>query len=99
MPTVTVHGSRFEETTDAALPQTTIIQGVDIVRSGLTDVSQVLQKLGNIPTRINLSGTQDQSIDLRGYGVNSDNNVVVLLDGMRLSEIEQASARLSMIPV
>jgi len=45
MPTVTVHGSRFEETTDAALPQTTIIQGVDIVRSGLTDVSQVLQKL------------------------------------------------------
>ena len=99
MPTVTVHGSRFEETLDAALPQTTIIQGVDIVRSGLTDVSQILQKLGNAPTRINLSGTQDQSIDLRGYGVNSDNNVVVLLDGMRLSEIEQASARLSMIPV
>ncbi len=99
MPTVTVHGSRFEETLDAALPQTTIIQGVDIVRSGLTDVSQILQKLGNVPTRINLSGTQDQTIDLRGYGANSDNNVVILLDGMRLSEIEQASARLSMIPV
>ena len=99
MPTVTVHGSRFEETLDAALPQTTIIQGVDIVRSGLTDVSQILQKLGNVPTRINLSGTQDQTIDLRGYGTSSTNNVVVLLDGMRLSEIEMASARLSMIPV
>ena len=96
---LTVYGSRFGEKLEDILPQTTIINSEDIVQSGLTDVSQILQKLGNVPTRINLNGTQDLSIDLRGYGVNSDNNVVILLDGTRLSEIEQASARVSMIPV
>ncbi len=96
---ITVTSSRFDESLSQSLPQTTIISASDIERSGLTDVSQILQKLGNVPTRISLSGTQDQSIDLRGYGVTSDNNVVVLLDGVRLSEIEQAAARTSMIPV
>ncbi len=96
---ITVTSSRFDESLEQSLPQTTIITSSDIERSGLTDVSQILQKLGNVPTRISLSGTQDQSIDLRGYGVTSDNNVVVLLDGVRLSEIEQSAARTSMIPV
>ncbi|MDE2259589.1 MAG: TonB-dependent receptor [Betaproteobacteria bacterium] len=96
---ITVMSSRFDESLDQSLPQTTIITSGDIERSGLSDVSQILQKLGNVPTRINLSGTQDQSIDLRGYGITSDNNVVILLDGVRLSEIEQAAARTSMIPV
>ncbi|MBU6505613.1 MAG: TonB-dependent receptor [Betaproteobacteria bacterium] len=96
---ITVLSSRFDETPAQSLPQTTLITADQIAQSGLTDVSQILQKLGNVPTRINLNGTQDQSIDLRGYGITSDNNVVVLLDGVRLSEIEQASARTSMIPV
>ncbi len=96
---ITVMSSRFDEPLDQSLPQTTIITSGEIERSGLSDVSQILQKLGNVPTRINLSGTQDQSIDLRGYGITSDNNVVILLDGVRLSEIEQAAARTSMIPV
>lgn len=96
---ITVLSSRFDETPAQALPQTTIVTSEEIARSGLTDVSQILQKLGNVPTRINLNGTQDQSIDLRGYGITSDNNVVVLLDGVRLSEIDQTAARTSMIPV
>lgn len=99
LPDVVVVASRFAEKFEDSMPQTTIIKGSDIAQSGLTDVSQILQKLGNVPTRISLNGTQDMSIDLRGYGVNSDNNVVILLDGTRLSEIEGASARLSMIPV
>ncbi len=96
---ITVTSSRFDEPLAQLLPQTTVITASDIARSGLTDISQILQKLGNVPTRISLSGTQDQSIDLRGYGITSDNNVVVLLDGVRLSEIEQTAARTSMIPV
>ncbi|MDE1942117.1 MAG: TonB-dependent receptor [Betaproteobacteria bacterium] len=96
---ITVLSSRFDETPAQSLPQTTLITADQIAQSGLTDVSQILQKLGNVPTRINLNGTQDQSIDLRGYGITSDNNVVVLLDGVRLSEIEQAAARTSMVPV
>jgi iron complex outermembrane receptor protein len=99
LPAITVTNSRFAETFAQSLPQTTVITSDAIEQSGLTDVSQILQKLGNVPTRINLNGTPDLSLDLRGYGTTSDNNVVVLLDGVRLSEIEQATARVSMIPV
>ncbi len=99
LPLITVSASRFDESLGQTLPQTTLITHTAIEKSGLTDVSQILQKLGNVPTRINLTGAQDLSIDLRGYGATSDNNVVILLDGVRLSEIEQATARVSMIPV
>lgn len=99
LPLITVSSSRFDELLGQALPQTTLITHNEIEKSGLTDVSQILQKLGNVPTRINLTGAQDLSIDLRGYGATSDNNVIILLDGVRLSEIEQATARVSMIPV
>jgi iron complex outermembrane receptor protein len=96
---VTVFGSRFQETIENALPQTTIITATEIEKSGLTNVSEVLQKLGNIPVKIDLRGGNNVSIDMRGYGDTADNNVVVLLDGVRLSEDEGAPARISIIPV
>jgi iron complex outermembrane receptor protein len=96
---VTVYGSRFQETIENALPQTTIITATEIEKSGLTNVSEILQKLGNIPVKIDLRGGNNVSIDMRGYGDTADNNVVVLLDGVRLSEDEGAPARISIIPV
>lgn len=96
---VTVYGSRFKETIENALPQTTIITATEIEKSGLTNVSEILQKLGNIPVKIDLRGGNNVSIDMRGYGDTADNNVVVLLDGVRLSEDEGAPARISIIPV
>jgi iron complex outermembrane recepter protein len=96
---VTVYGSRFQETIENALPQTTIITATEIEKSGLTNVSEILQKLGNIPVKIDLRGGNNVSIDMRGYGDTADNNVVVLLDGVRLSEDEGAPARISIIPI
>lgn len=95
---VTVYGSRFQETIEKALPQTTIITASEIEKSGLTNVSEILQKLGNIPVRTDLRGGNNVSVDLRGFGDTADNNVVILLDGVRLSEDEGAPARISMIP-
>src|SRR5690606_36128030 len=44
-------------------------------------------------------GTADYSLDLRGFGSSSDQNMVVLVDGVRLSENELTPALLSSIPV
>jgi len=96
---ITVYGSRFQETIENALPQTTIITSTEIEKSGLTNVSEILQKIGNLPVKTDLRGGNNVSIDLRGYGDAADNNVVVLLDGVRLSEDEGSPARISMIPV
>lgn len=96
---VTVYGSRFQETIENALPQTTIITATEIEKSGLGSVSEILDKIGNVNVRKDLNGTSNSTIDLRGYGDTASNNVVVLLNGVRLSENEQTVARTSIIPV
>ena len=96
---ITVYGSRFQETIDQILPQTAIITATEIQKSGLTNISEVLKKLGQLNTRQNLDGSTNSVIDMRGFGDTADNNVVVLLDGVRLSENEQTSARTSFIPL
>lgn len=96
---VTVYGSRFQETIENALPQTTIITATEIQKSGLNNVSEVLQKLGGLNVKQNLDGSTNSTVDIRGFGDTADNNTLILLDGVRLSENEQASARTSLIPL
>ena len=96
---VVIYASRFEEPVENSLPQTAIITDREIQKSGLTNVSEVLQKIGGLTVRQNLDGSTNGVIDIRGFGDAADNNVLVLLDGVRLSENEQASARTSLIPL
>jgi len=96
---VLIYASRFEEPVENSLPQTFIITDREIQKSGLSNVSQVLQKIGGLTVRQNLDGSTNGVIDIRGFGDAADNNVLVLLDGVRLSENEQASARTSLIPL
>lgn len=96
---IVIYASRFEASAANALPQTHIITDQDIRNSGLSNVSAILQKIGGLTTKQNLDGSSNSAIDMRGFGDASDNNVVVLLDGIRLSENEQAAARTSMIPL
>lgn len=96
---ISVYASRFEENAAQALPQTSILTADEIEKSGVSNVSEVLSKVAGLPTKINLDGSTNAVIDMRGYGDTADNNTVILLDGVRLSENEQATARTSMIPL
>jgi iron complex outermembrane receptor protein len=99
LPGITVYASRFEEKLVDALPQTRILTAVEIQKSGASNVSEVLSKVAGLPVRTNLDGSTNAVIDMRGYGDTASNNLVVLQDGVRLSETEQTVARTSMIPL
>ena len=99
VPSITVYASRFEEKLADALPQTSIVTAAEIQKSGASNVSEVLSRVAGLPMRLNLDGSTNAVIDMRGYGDTAFNNVVVLLDGVRLSENEQTVARTSMIPL
>ena len=99
LPSITVYASRFEEKLADALPQTSVVTAAEIQKSGASNVSEVLSKVAGLPMRINLDGSTNAVIDMKGYGDTASNNVVVLLDGVRLSESEQTVARTSMIPL
>jgi iron complex outermembrane receptor protein len=100
IPQVVVTGSRFNEEFRAGTAVgTTVITAEDISRSGATNVYEAMRRLGGLQTRANLSGTSDDTIDLRGFGVSGDQNTLVLIDGQRVSENELQSARLSSVPL
>ena len=100
IPQVIVSGSRFNESYEAGRAiGATIISAADIRASGVTSVYEALRQLGGVHTRSSLSGTSDDTIDLRGFGVTGDQNTLVLIDGLRVSENELQSARLSAIPL
>jgi iron complex outermembrane receptor protein len=96
---VVISGSRFAAD-PALLPiGATSITAAEIRRAGATDVNQAIRKIGGVYGRQSLTGSPDFGLDLRGFGTNSDQNMVVVLDGVRLSENELTGPLLSTIPI
>jgi iron complex outermembrane receptor protein len=95
---VVVTATRFPEARSSLTVGAIVITGRQIIEAGIPTVPQALAKLGGIQIR-NASGSPSPQIDLRGFGSSGDQNTLILVDGQRLSENEQASARLSAIPL
>lgn len=96
---VIVSASRMPEWLRSAPIGATVITAQQMARAGVIDASEAVRKLGGLPARTDLWGGRDPKIDLRGYGDSSDQNLVVMVDGIRISENELATARLSSIPL
>ncbi len=96
---VVVTGSRFANDPAFSPIGATVVSAEQIREAGVSDVNQAIRKIGGVYGRQNLNGTQDYSLDLRGFGDTSDQNIVVLLDGVRLSQNEQVPALLTSIPI
>jgi iron complex outermembrane receptor protein len=94
---VTVSASRFE-TTEAPIGAT-VITAEQIREAGVGNVNEAIRKIGGVFGRQNFSGTSDYSLDLRGFGTNSDQNVAIFVDGIRISENELQPAMMSAIPI
>ncbi len=99
VPTVVVSGARFAADPALAPIAATVITADDIRRAGSADVNEAIRKIGGVYGRQSFDGSPDFALDLRGFGTNSSQNLVVLVDGVRLSENELAGAVLSTIPV
>src|SRR5690606_37743816 len=94
---VTVSASRFES--DVAPIGATVITAQQIREAGINNVNEAIRKIGGVFGRQNYSGTSDYSLDLRGFGTNSEQNIAIFVDGIRISENELQPAMLSAIPV
>ncbi|SHN38300.1 iron complex outermembrane recepter protein [Duganella sacchari] len=97
--TIVVTGSRFDADPALAPIGATVITAEEIRRSGASDVNAAIRKVGGVYGRQSLDGSPDFGLDLRGFGTNSSQNLVIVLDGVRLSENELSNAILSTIPI
>ncbi len=96
---VTISGARFAADPGMLPIGASVINFDDIRRAGATDVNEAIRKIGGVYGRQSLDGSPDFGLDLRGFGTNSSQNLVVVLDGVRLSENELSGAVLSAIPI
>ena len=99
IPSVLVTGARFASDPSLSPIGATVIDAGQIRRAGVTDVNQAIRKIGGVYGRQSLDGSPDFSLDLRGFGSNSSQNMVVVLDGVRMSENELSGPILSTIPI
>lgn len=96
---VVVSASRFAADPGQVPIGASVITADEIREAGISNANEAIRRLGGVYGRNSLSGTQDYSLDLRGFGTSSDQNMVVLVDGVRLSENELVPALLSSVPV
>lgn len=99
LPSVEVTGARFPSDPAFAPIGATVISSEEIRQSGITNVNEAIRRIGGVYGRQNLLGTSDFGLDLRGFGEQSGGNFVVVVDGVRYNENEQANALLSSIAI
>ncbi len=96
---VVVTASRFPESA-ASLPfGVSVITAADIEASGATTVNEAIMKLLGVPGRLDLSGGNNYTLDMRGFGDTASSNQVVIVDGMRLNEPQGTTPDLSQIAI
>lgn len=94
---VTVTAKRVAQDLQTAPFSGVVLTSQQIIDSGATDANDAIRRLVGIPSRTDLRGGRNYTLDLGGYGATADQNVVVVIDGIRISENELAGARLSAI--
>src|SRR6478672_8659794 len=95
---VVITATRFAQPAQEIPIGVSIITDEQIMRSGVNTLPQLLARQPGITVRDN-SGSPDQSVDMRGFGITGDQNTLVMVDGQRLSENELTTARWSTIPL
>ncbi|WP_413628812.1 TonB-dependent receptor family protein [Herbaspirillum frisingense] len=96
---VVVSASRFPNDPTFPPVAATVITAEQIREAGIDNANEAIRKLGGVYGRQSLAGPKDFPLDLRGFGTNGDQNMVVLLDGVRISENELSTPLLSSIPI
>lgn len=76
-----------------------VITRADIERAGAASLADVLAREAGVNLRSFTGNDKFTAIDLRGMGDTSVSNVLILVDGVRLNEVDLSGADLSSVPL
>ena len=95
---VVITATRFPDPRHELPVGVTVITADDLRKSASSNLAEILAQFGLLQIR-DSAGSPNPQLDLRGFGATGDQNTLLLLDGVRISENEQAPAQLSRIPL
>ncbi len=99
LDTIVVTATRFENSLSEVPASMSVISGDAIRANPAISVPDLLRSVAGVQVRA-LSGSMatDASIDIRGMGEATGGNILILLDGQRLNEVDSASINWAMLP-
>ena len=99
MPEVVVSAPRFASEASTLPYGVSVITREELAGSGAATVNEALMRLLGVPGRADYYGGGEYNLDLRGFGTTAGSNQVVVLDGIRLNEVDLGGTRLSGLSV
>lgn len=97
LDTVIVSATRFEESSNSTPTVVNVVTAEQIKASGANNIADVLRTQPGIHLRDAAGNGNRVAISMRGFGQNSANNVLVLLNGRRLNNQTLEAPNLNLI--
>src|SRR5207253_8459275 len=91
---VVITATRFQDSKRELPVGVTVITADDLRKSASSSLPEILAQFGLVHIRDN-SGTPNQQVDLRGFGITGDQNTLNPADGLGMSETTLNSAQLN----
>ncbi len=99
MNEVVVTASRDEEAVEKVPAHVSVIDAVDIAQSNAGNVPELLQTMTGVHIS-DISGNQrNYTVDLRGFGESSQQNILLLVDGRRVNLQDLSGPDWTLIPL
>jgi iron complex outermembrane receptor protein len=96
---IVVTGSKYPEDSLQVPSFITTISRQQIQESGAMTVDEAISRIGGIPSRPSLYGGNELKLDLGGFGDASQNNQLIVIDGVPYQQGDSSENRLSYIPL
>lgn len=87
------------ETAWATPRSVTVITAADIARATSNNLVDLLAQEANVNLRSFFGNDKFATIDIRGMGASASSNVLVLIDGVRINDVDLSGADFSSIPL
>ncbi|MDP3759304.1 MAG: TonB-dependent receptor [Ramlibacter sp.] len=99
LPETVITATRFAEPVQSLPLGVSVITADEIRASGAATVNEALMRILGVVGRQDFYGGGEYNLDLRGFGGTADNNQLVIVDGLRVSEADLGGTRLAGIPI
>ena len=99
LPAVVVTAPGADGTLRSVPHGLSVITADDIARSTATSVTDLLSREANLNLKSFYGNDKGATIDIRGMGDTANSSVLILVDGVRLNELDSSGADLSSVPL
>ncbi len=96
---VVVSASKYDQSGIDVPAGITVITKKQIEDFGALTVNEAIMKIGGVAGRPSSYGGSEYNLDIGGYGATASSNMVIVLNGIRLTDPDQGETRISGIPI